>query len=646
MEAILSQLFNGLSLSSILLLIALGLSITFGIMGVINFAHGEFLMIGAYTAYVMQRLSSGDQAGIYFLFSLPVAFVVAFLLGLVVEKFLIRFLYGRPYESILATWGLSLILQQGARSIFGANNVEVTAPHWLQGGIQLLAGFQLPYSRIFILSLAILAVIGMYCYVNYSSSGRRMRAVMQNRDMSACMGIKTRKVDAFTFAIGSGIAGVAGCAVSLLGSIGPSTGQNYIVDAFMVVVLGGIGSLSGTIAGAPDDRPDQSAFRICDHLQHGKSHCFYPCDHLSPMEAFGTLFFKNEGPGLIGMTKKTKISFQWLYGGKGSLLLFCAVLLVLPLVLSDFRLNLLGKFLTFAIVAIGIDLIWGYTGILSLGHGVFFSLGAYAMGMYLKLQSESLPDFMMWSGLTELPWFWKPFLHAWFAIPMAVLVPVALAVIIGIPTFRARIKGPYFAILTQALALVCSILFIGQQPYTGGTNGVTNLQDVFGYSLSEPATMRGLYLVTAAVLVVVFLFAKWLVSTKMGRIFVAIRDGENRFRFLGYNSTLFKVAVFAISAGLAGLAGALYVPQVGIISPSMMGILPSVEMAIWVAVGGRGSLVGAILGALVVNFAKTYLSETFPDSWLYFQGALFVGVVLLFPQGIIGLLAKVKGRLA
>ena len=250
MEAILSQLFNGLSLSSILLLVALGLSITFGIMGVINFAHGEFLMIGAYTAYVMQRLSSGNQAGIYFLLSLPVAFAVAFFLGMVVEKFLIRFLYGRPYESILATWGLSLILQQGARSIFGANNVEVTAPQWLQGGIQLLAGFQLPYSRIFILSLAVLAIIGMYCYVNYSSSGRRMRAVMQNRDMSACMGIKTRKVDSFTFAIGSGIAGVAGCAVSLLGSIGPSTGQNYIVDAFMVVVLGGIGSLSGTIAGA------------------------------------------------------------------------------------------------------------------------------------------------------------------------------------------------------------------------------------------------------------------------------------------------------------------------------------------------------------------------------------------------------------
>lgn len=250
MEVFLSQLFNGLSLSAILLLVALGLSITFGIMGVINFAHGEYLMVGAYTAYVMQRLSHGDQTGIYFLLALPIAFVIAYLLGLIVEKLLIRFLYGRPYESILATWGLSLILQQGARSIFGANNVEVTAPHWLQGGIQPLDGFQLPYNRIFILSLAVFAVAGMYFYVNRSSSGRRMRAVMQNRDMSACMGIKIRKVDSLTFAIGSGIAGVAGCAVSLLGSIGPSTGQNYIVDAFMVVVLGGVGSLSGTIAGA------------------------------------------------------------------------------------------------------------------------------------------------------------------------------------------------------------------------------------------------------------------------------------------------------------------------------------------------------------------------------------------------------------
>ncbi len=250
MEAVLSQLFNGLSLSSILLLVALGLSITFGIMGLINFAHGEFLMIGAYVAYVMQRFVLVGHTGLSFLVSLPAAFIAAFMIGLIVERALIRFLYGRPYESILATWGLSLILQQGARNIFGANNVDVSAPLWLQGGVRLLAGFQLPYSRIFILSLAVAAIAGMYFYVNYSVSGRRMRAVMQNRHMSACMGVNTRKVDSLTFAIGSGIAGIAGCAVSLLGSIGPSTGQNYIVDAFMVVVLGGVGNLAGTIAGA------------------------------------------------------------------------------------------------------------------------------------------------------------------------------------------------------------------------------------------------------------------------------------------------------------------------------------------------------------------------------------------------------------
>ncbi len=247
---VLSQIFNGLSLSSILLLIALGLSITFGIMGVINFAHGEFLMIGAYTAYVLQKLSIADSGGSLFLLSLPAAFVVAALIGLLLERSLIRFLYGRPYESILATWGLSLILQQLARNIFGANNVEVASPGWLQGGLTVMEGLQLPYNRLFIMAVAVLCVSGMYFYLYRTRSGRRIRAVMQNRQMSACMGIKTNRVDAMTFAIGCGLAGIAGAAVSLLGSIGPSTGQNYIIDAFMVVVLGGVGRLSGTIAGA------------------------------------------------------------------------------------------------------------------------------------------------------------------------------------------------------------------------------------------------------------------------------------------------------------------------------------------------------------------------------------------------------------
>lgn len=253
-ETLLSQVFNGLSLSSVLLLVGLGLSITFGIMGVINFAHGEFLMVGAYVVYVLQtifdKFYGHGVSGVSFLISLPLSFFVAAFLGFLLEKVLIRFLYGRPYEGILATWGCSLILQQVARNIFGANNVDVASPKWLAGGVEAMPGLQFPYNRLFILALTTICVMGIYLYLYRTAQGRRMRAVMQNRDMSACLGIRTRKVDTYTFALGSGLAGVAGCAVSLLGSIGPSTGQNYIIDAFMVVVLGGTGRLAGTIAGA------------------------------------------------------------------------------------------------------------------------------------------------------------------------------------------------------------------------------------------------------------------------------------------------------------------------------------------------------------------------------------------------------------
>lgn len=323
------------------------------------------------------------------------------------------------------------------------------------------------------------------------------------------------------------------------------------------------------------------------------------------------------------------------------------LLVVAPLTLSEFRLNLLGKFLTYAIVALGIDLIWGYTGILSLGHGVYFGLGAYSMAMYLKLEASKgkLPDFMSWSGLTELPFFWKPFEHAWFAMGMVIALPVILAVILGFLTFRNRIKGVYFSILSQALAIIFVTLFIGQQPYTGGTNGLTDYKTVFGFALSGSKTQFTLYLLTVIILGVVYVFCRWLTRARFGRVLMAIRDGENRVRFTGYDPAVFKVVVYAISAALAGIAGALFVMQVGIVSPAMMGIVPSIEMAIWVAVGGRGTLVGAVIGAILVNAAKSSFSETFPDAWLYFIGSLFVGVVLLFPDGVVGLFKRILGKM-
>ena len=319
-----------------------------------------------------------------------------------------------------------------------------------------------------------------------------------------------------------------------------------------------------------------------------------------------------------------------------------AVLLLAPSVLSDFRVALLGKFLTFAMLALSLNLIWGYAGMLSLGHGVFFGLGGYAMAMYLKLESAGgkLPDFMFWSGLTELPIFWAPFKYAWFAFPMTFIVPAVLAGALGYLVFRSRITGVYFALITQALALIVSILFIGQQAYTGGTNGITNYTTIFGHSLNAPSMQMTLYYVSVAALAVAYLLCWWLISSRLGRLLVAMRDDENRVRFSGYDPAVLKTIVFSLSAGIAGVAGALFTPQVGIISPSMMGIVPSIEIAIWVAVGGRGVLLGAILGAIVVNGAKSGLSESFPAVWQYFLGLLFIGAVLLFPAGIMGLFKR------
>lgn len=254
MEIWLSQLFNGLSVSSILLLIALGLAITFGLMRVINMAHGEFIMIGAYGAYMTQQVFKSvlpqSLFDAYFPLAILVSFIIAFAIGYLLEVTLIRFLYGRPLDSLLATWGVGLMLQQLARSIFGAPNVAVSSPSWLEGGLTITSGVVLPYKRLFIIALVALCLTAMYMYIYRSNAGRRMRAVMQNRDMAACLGISTRRVDAFTFAIGSGIAGIAGCALTLIGPIGPSIGTYYIVDAFMVVVLGGVGKLIGTVVGA------------------------------------------------------------------------------------------------------------------------------------------------------------------------------------------------------------------------------------------------------------------------------------------------------------------------------------------------------------------------------------------------------------
>lgn len=334
------------------------------------------------------------------------------------------------------------------------------------------------------------------------------------------------------------------------------------------------------------------------------------------------------------------------------LLVILPLLNVLPpedswLHVSDFSLNRFGKFLSFAILALGLDLIWGYTGILSLGHGVFFGLGAYCIGMHLMLSigtesvyGSELPDFMVWNQVKELPFFWKPFYSFWFALAAAFLVPTLFAMIFGFLAFRSRIRGVYFAIITQALALSAWLVFNRNETNLGGTNGLTDFKKVLGFRLSDPGTQRALYVLTVLCLGGAYWLCRWIIRSRTGKVLVAIRDSEQRVLFSGYSPANYKLFVFVVSAVLAGLAGMLYVPQVGIITPAQIGVLPSLEMVIWVAVGGRGTLVGAILGAVGVNYARSLLTNYFPDLWPFFLGGLFIAVVLLVPDGFVGLVRK------
>ncbi len=303
------------------------------------------------------------------------------------------------------------------------------------------------------------------------------------------------------------------------------------------------------------------------------------------------------------------------------------------------RINQLGRFLALAIAALGIDLIWGFTGLLSLGHGIFFALGGYALAMYLQLQLPpgQIPEFFTLYGVTELPAFWQPFYSFPFTLVAIVLIPALVAAVLGYLVFRNRIRGVYFSILTQAALIVFFNFFNGQQKLINGTNGLkTDTSTIFGIQVSDPRVQTTFYVLSILFLVGGYFLCRWLTSGRIGRVLVAIRDDETRVRFSGYNPTGYKVFVFAISAALAGIAGALYTVQSGIITPKAMDVAFSIEMVIWVALGGRATLIGAILGTLIVNFARTLLSEQFPAFWLFFQGALFLVVVTVLPMGILG----------
>jgi urea transport system permease protein len=350
---------------------------------------------------------------------------------------------------------------------------------------------------------------------------------------------------------------------------------------------------------------------------------------------------------MAGSLRRQVVGTRAAWPGRLTFVAIAVLLLVIaPALLSDFRLGLLAKYLCFAMVAVGISIVWGNGGMLVLGQGLFFGLGGYCMAMYLKLgQSQDtggLPDFMSYSGVTKLPLAWEPFHHGWFAILAVILVPAFVATLLGLLVFRSRVRGPYFAILTQALAAAFVILLVGQQGFTGGTNGMTNFQFFFGLDLYQPGDRKTLYLIVAIVLGALYLIGRQLLASRYGRLLMAVRDGEDRVRFLGYNPTTVKVLAFVTAAVMAGIAGALFVPVVGIMSPALLGIVPSIELVIMVAVGGRLSLAGAIGGALLVNYGKTEISEQFPAQWTYLLGAMFIVVVAFAPLGVAGVLTQAR----
>ena len=317
--------------------------------------------------------------------------------------------------------------------------------------------------------------------------------------------------------------------------------------------------------------------------------------------------------------------------------------------IPNYMFSLLGKYLCYALVALAIDLIWGYTGVLSLGHGVFFSLGGYAMGMYLMrsigkegVYKSELPDFMVFLDWKELPWYWWGFDSFIFTFFVILIMPGLFAFIFGYFAFKSRIKGVYFAIITQAMTYALMLLFFRNNTGFGGNNGLTDFKRILGYSLQEPSTKMSLYILTAVVLFVFYVVARFVVQSKFGRVLTAIRDSENRVMFSGYNTLNYKLAIWTISAFICGIAGALYVPQVGIVNPSEMQPSNSIEMAIWVAVGGRGTLSGALVGAGLVNGAKSWFTVAAPDYWLYFLGILFIVVTLFFPKGFVGIFSRLR----
>ncbi len=685
-----SNAFFGLSAGSILVLLALGLAITFGLMGVINMAHGEMLMIGAVTTWACFNFFGGVLGDYFYLVAFPLSFLIAAAVGWLTEVLIVRHLYKRPLDSLLATIGVSFVLIQAVRNWKG-DNLGLKTPAVFGGGFELMQDVTLAYNRLFIIVLCVFCVVATAVIFRFTKIGLVLRATVQNRAMAESLGVNTRRVDMFTFALGAGLAGLGGYGLVLVTNISPQMGQTYIVNSFLTVVVGGVGKLVGVIV---------SGLGVGFLTKFIEPFWFFDSSYAQIAVILIVVLFIQRRPGGLFPDKgraanaatgedmpfltKYKASTDWICGA-----LFAGVFLVLvPLLygsgtLSPEFVNKLGYILAFAICAIGLDLIWGYMGVLSLCQFLFFGLGGYCMGLYLinhgpmEGPNGDIPRalFVVMSGVGELspPWFLKFFRSFPVAVMLGLLIPGLLALLIGVTNFRSRVRGVYFAILTQAITVAFYILFQKNELVLGGTNGLTNFTHILGFAIVPDGdagpfaqTRFWMYMVTVVVVMAVFVVAKLIVHSGFGRLLVAIRDDETRLRFIGYRTWVYKAAAFMIAGVFAGIGGMLYVPQKGIITPgSELSALASIMVVVWVAFGGRGTLWGAVWGTIAVRLLYDALTSGAPDwyvdsvgalpgvggfftgvwsadSWMFVLGGLFILVPLLLPGGLMSIPSRLR----
>lgn len=685
------NLFFGLSLGSILVLVALGLAITFGLMGVINMAHGEMLMIGAVTTWAcFEFLSSnaifgeGPLASLFhlspnwaYVVAFFMSFIVAAITGLLVEISIVRFLYKRPLDSLLATIGVSFILIQAVRSWKG-DNLPLTRPDWSAGGWEIYPDIVLGYSRMFIMGLTAFCLLAVVVIFRFTKIGLMVRATVQNRAMAQSLGVNTRLVDMFCFAFGAGLAGLAGFGVYLIGNTTPQMGQGYIVDSFLVVVVGGVGKLLGVVISGLGLGTLQKILEPIVWIEE-PIRLFDATWAKVAVLFLVVLFIQRRPSGLFpdkgrAANQATGEDMPWL--GRptwktdailGSLLVVVGLILIPGLYLTGHMsidtLNRYGYFTCFAICAVGLDLIWGYMGVLSLCQFLFFAFGSYCMGFYLinigPKDANGIPECLAYLSSSVdgagPPWFLAYFQNLGVSFILAMVLPGLVALIIGVMMFRSRVRGVYFAILTQAITVIALRVFEKNDIGMGGTNGIriTFGEKLFGQPIAfqddlalASQTRFKLYLLSVIALIVTLVVAKLMVRSGYGRILLAIRDDETRLRFSGYQPWVYKALTFTVAGMMAGLGGALYFPQKGIITPKEMEPFWSILVVAWVAFGGRGTLWGAVLGALAISQIYNVMTSEAPEYWMYVLGALFILVPLLLPGGLMSIPTLIRSALS